>query len=65
MGRDGAAGLLSMRKAGARTYGQNESTCIVYGMPKAAFDLGAVEKQLSLDRLAAAIMSETSTIKKH
>jgi len=65
MGRDGASGLLSMRKAGARTYGQNESTCIVYGMPKAAFDLGAVEKQLPLDRLAAAIVSETSTIKKH
>ncbi|HEY8194715.1 MAG TPA: chemotaxis response regulator protein-glutamate methylesterase [Hyphomicrobium sp.] len=65
MGRDGAAGLLSMRKAGARTFGQNESSCIVYGMPKAAFDLGAVEKQLPLERLAAAIMTETSTIKKH
>jgi two-component system chemotaxis response regulator CheB len=34
-------------------------------MPKAAFDIGAVEKQLPLDRLAAAIVSETSTIKKH
>lgn len=65
MGRDGASGLLSMRKAGARTFGQNESSCIVYGMPKAAFDIGAVEKQLPLDRLAAAIMSETSTLKKH
>ena len=65
MGRDGASGLLSMRKAGARTFGQNESSCIVYGMPKAAFDIGAVEKQLPLDRLAAAIVSETSTIKKH
>jgi len=65
MGRDGASGLLSMRKAGARTLGQNESTCIVYGMPKAAFDLGAVEKQLPLERLAAAIMSETSTTKKN
>jgi two-component system, chemotaxis family, protein-glutamate methylesterase/glutaminase len=65
MGRDGASGLLSMRKVGARTFGQNESSCIVYGMPKAAFDIGAVEKQLPLDRLAAAIMSETSKIKKH
>lgn len=64
MGRDGASGLLSMRKAGARTFGQNESSCIVYGMPKAAFDIGAVEKQLPLDRLAAAIMSETSKIKR-
>jgi two-component system chemotaxis response regulator CheB len=65
MGRDGAAGLLSMRKAGAKTFGQNESSCIVYGMPKAAFDMGAVEKQLPLDGLAAAIVTETSTIKKH
>jgi two-component system chemotaxis response regulator CheB len=65
MGRDGAAGLLSMRKAGAKTFGQNESSCIVYGMPKAAFEIGAVEKQLPLDGLAAAIITETSTIKKH
>jgi two-component system chemotaxis response regulator CheB len=65
MGRDGATGLLSMRKAGAKTFGQNESSCIVYGMPKAAFDIGAVEKQLPLDGLAAAIVAETSTIKKH
>lgn len=65
MGRDGAAGLLSMRKAGAKTFGQNESSCIVYGMPKAAFDIGAVEKQLPLERMAAAIMAETSTNKKY
>ncbi|WP_045834930.1 chemotaxis response regulator protein-glutamate methylesterase [Hyphomicrobium sp. 99] len=65
MGKDGAAGLLSMRKAGATTFGQNESTCIVYGMPKAAFEAGAVESQLPLERLAAAIISETSTKKKH
>jgi two-component system chemotaxis response regulator CheB len=65
MGRDGASGLLSMRKAGARTFGQNESSCIVYGMPKVAFDVGAVEKQLPLDRLTAAIMSETSTTTRH
>ena len=65
MGRDGADGLLAMRKAGARTFGQNESSCIVYGMPKAAFDLGAVEKQLPLDRLAAAIITETSTKTNH
>ncbi len=45
MGGDGAKGLLEMRKAGARTIGQDESTCIVYGMPKVAFDIGAVEYQ--------------------
>ena len=45
MGGDGAKGLLQMRKAGARTIGQDESTCVVYGMPKVAYDLGAVEHQ--------------------
>lgn len=60
MGRDGAKGLLSMRKAGARTFGQNEASCIVYGMPKVAFEIGAVEKQLPLERLATAITAETS-----
>ena len=45
MGGDGAKGLLAMRKAGARTIGQDESTCVVYGMPKVAYDLGAVQYQ--------------------
>ncbi len=48
MGGDGAKGLLSMRKAGAKTIGQDESTCVVYGMPKVAFDLGAVQHQEKL-----------------
>lgn len=48
MGRDGADGLLEMRKAGAQTIGQDEASCVVYGMPKVAFDLGAVEVQVSL-----------------
>lgn len=48
MGGDGAKGLLSMRQAGARTIGQDESTCVVYGMPKVAYDIGAVEYQEKL-----------------
>lgn len=52
MGGDGAKGLLEMRKAGARTIGQDESTCIVYGMPKVAYDLGAVEYQEKLPDIA-------------
>lgn len=52
MGGDGAKGLLSMRKAGARTIGQDESTCVVYGMPKVAYDLGAVEHQEKLPDIA-------------
>ena len=56
MGRDGAQGLLEMRQAGARTLGQDEASSVVYGMPRAAFELGAVERQLSLSRLSAAIL---------
>lgn len=56
MGRDGAAGLKRMRDAGAATIGQDEATCIVYGMPKAAFELGAVERQVSLNGIAQAVL---------
>lgn len=52
MGGDGAKGLLNMRKAGAKTIGQDESTCVVYGMPKVAYDLGAVEYQDKLGDIA-------------
>ncbi len=52
MGRDGAQGLLEMRKAGALTIGQDEKTCIVYGMPKAAYDLGAVTWQVPLENIS-------------
>ena len=52
MGGDGAKGLLAMRKAGARTIGQDESTCVVYGMPEVAYDIGAVEYQEKLHDIA-------------
>ncbi len=48
MGDDGARGLLEMRQAGAATLGQNESSCVVYGMPREAFKLGAVEREVEL-----------------
>lgn len=57
MGYDGAKGLLSMRKKGARTIGQDEGSCVVYGMPKAAYDIGAVEKQASLQHIPKLIYS--------
>lgn len=57
MGADGAKGLLAMRNAGARTIGQNEKSCVVYGMPKIAYDNGAVEKQVALDKVAQSILS--------
>ncbi|MET0295169.1 MAG: chemotaxis response regulator protein-glutamate methylesterase [Phenylobacterium sp.] len=57
MGRDGAEGLLAMRQAGASTLGQNEASCVVYGMPRVAFERGAVEKELPLPRISSAILS--------
>lgn len=52
MGGDGARGLLAMRNAGARTIGQDESSCVVYGMPRVAYELGAVESQERLANIA-------------
>lgn len=52
MGGDGAKGLKNMRDKGARTIGQDESTCVVYGMPKVAYDIGAVEYQEKLPDIA-------------
>lgn len=56
MGYDGATGLLTMRKAGARTIGQDEKSSVVYGMPKVAFEIGAVEKQNSLENIPNEIL---------
>lgn len=52
MGADGSKGLLEMRNAGAQTIGQNEATCVVYGMPKVAYDIGAVQYQLALSAIS-------------
>jgi two-component system response regulator WspF len=52
MGRDGAAGLKTMRDAGFLTIGQDRASCIVYGMPKAAAEMGSVAKVLPLDQIA-------------
>lgn len=56
MGKDGAQGLLAMRAAGARTLGQDENSSVVYGMPRAAHEIDAVERQLPLHRLRPAIL---------
>jgi two-component system chemotaxis response regulator CheB len=56
MGDDGAVGLLEMRKAGARTLGQDEDSCVVYGMPKEAVKLGAVERSVPLGAIAREIL---------
>lgn len=57
MGKDGAQGMLRMRQAGAKTFGQDEASCVVYGMPREAFLVGAVEEQCSLDDMAQRVIS--------
>jgi two-component system chemotaxis response regulator CheB len=59
MGQDGAVGLLEMRRAGARTRGQDEASCVIYGMPKAARLMGAVEAERPLSKMAAEILALT------
>ena len=55
IGRDGAAGLLKMRQKGSPTIGQDAATSTVYGMPKSAFEIGAVQQQLPLLSIPQAI----------
>ncbi len=57
MGKDGAAGLLEMRSAGARTIAQDEASCVVYGMPRMAFEMGAVDDVVSLEKIASRIVA--------
>jgi two-component system, chemotaxis family, protein-glutamate methylesterase/glutaminase len=55
MGADGAAGLLSLRTAGARTLAQDEASCVVFGMPREAIRLQAAEQVVPLDRVASTL----------
>lgn len=56
MGRDGAAGMLAMRQAGAYTIAQDEATCVVFGMPKAAIELGAAAEIAPLQDIARRVL---------
>lgn len=58
MGSDGARGLLEIRKSGGYTIGQNKHSCVVYGMPMAAMNIGAVIKETSLDMIPNAILNQ-------
>ena len=57
MGSDGAKGLLDMREAGAHTIAEAEQSCIVYGMPKVAAEMGAATEVTPLPRVAGAILN--------
>lgn len=61
MGRDGAEGLLALRKAGATTFAQDEETSVVYGMPRVAWEIGAVGRRLSINAMGPALL-EAATI---
>ncbi len=56
MGGDGAKGLLNMHKRGAYTIGQDEASCVVYGMPRVAYELGAVDQQIALPNISKRLM---------
>jgi two-component system chemotaxis response regulator CheB len=57
MGDDGARGMKEMHDAGAQTVAEDESTCVVFGMPKVAIDLGGVDKVVPLDRIPQEIIA--------
>lgn len=56
MGRDGASGLLNLRENGASTFAQDEASCVVYGMPRAAWETGAAQRQIPLAEIADSIV---------
>ncbi len=62
MGRDGALGLQSLRAAGAQTIGQDEASSVVYGMPRVAFEIGAVQTQMALDKIGPELMARCSDV---
>jgi two-component system chemotaxis response regulator CheB len=57
MGKDGAAGLLEMKRAGARTLAQDEASCVVFGMPREAIALGGADEIVSLDGMSERILA--------
>ena len=62
MGRDGADGLLQMRKAGAYTIGQDKESSVVYGMPMVAYNIGAVQIQASCENIASVLLRQLNQI---
>lgn len=61
MGRDGAQGLLAMRNAGSFTIAQSEQSCVVYGMPKEAVNIGAVDRSVDLEKIAEELLGAQAT----
>jgi two-component system chemotaxis response regulator CheB len=62
MGSDGASGLLEMKQAGAATLAQDEASCVVFGMPKEAIGLGAVDEVVGLADMASAVLRRVAAL---
>jgi two-component system chemotaxis response regulator CheB len=62
MGKDGAAAMLEMRKAGAYNVAQDEASCVVFGMPREAIAIGAVHAVLPLNEIAGQVLSQLAVI---
>jgi two-component system chemotaxis response regulator CheB len=62
MGRDGAKGLLAVREAGGATVAQDEKTSVVWGMPRVAYEMGAVDRPLPLDQIAEALLDPCRSV---
>ena len=60
MGRDGAVGMLEMRQAGAYNLSQDEASCVVYGMPRAAVEIGAVHETVPIQEMAARVLARAT-----
>jgi two-component system chemotaxis response regulator CheB len=63
MGADGAKGMLNMKNAGARTIAQDERTCVVFGMPKVAIELGGAQKVVPLDRIPQEMLTTVENMR--
>jgi two-component system chemotaxis response regulator CheB len=64
MGKDGAQGLLAMRQAGAWNIGQDQASCVVYGMPREAAEIGALDEVASLGDISRRIVAKLSALDK-
>lgn len=62
MGMDGAKGMLNLHQQGATTYAQNESSCVVFGMPRAAIEIGAVDEVQDIIKIAPSILARLSSV---
>ena len=63
MGRDGADGLLAIRRGGGRTLAQDQATSVIFGMPHEAISIGAAERVLGITQIAPALIALTRSAK--